>query len=128
MPVNCRLYLPPPLFVNVPIVAPVELTYTVSVAVALVLVASTRSSRSEDLYSARVTETESVVGGGVAGGGVDGGGVLGGGVLGGGVGAGWPFPFTPRLVLFVAPPPVPVIVTTVLFVTGAVLTLKFTKF
>jgi hypothetical protein len=97
---------------NVPIVAPLEVTETVSTAVELLLEASTRSSRFDPVYSARVIETESGVAGGVA--------------VGAGVGAG-AVPFTPRLVLFVAPPPVPVSVTSVFVLTAVVVTVKFTK-
>lgn len=146
-------------------VAPLDVTLTVITALELVLVASTRSSRLDNVYSARVIETESAagvaVGAGVEGGGVAvgtgvggggvavgtgvggggvavgigvsvgvlGGGVAGGGVGGGGVGVGAAeLPFTPRLVLCVAPPPVPVSVTTVFPLTGEVLTVKLTKF
>src|SRR5262249_40824680 len=58
------LYLPPPLFVNVPINALLEVTYAVKVAVVLVLVASTRSWPVDCVYSARVTATLSCAGGG----------------------------------------------------------------
>ena len=61
-------YLPPP-FVSVPISAFVEVTYAFSVALAFVLVASTRSSRFAAVYSARVTETVPVAEGGGGGGG-----------------------------------------------------------
>lgn len=55
-------YCPPPLFANVPRSSPVEVTNTRSVAVLLVLVASTRSVRFELSNSARVILTVSVAG------------------------------------------------------------------
>ena len=66
IPVNVRLYLPPPLFESVPSTAPLEVTEAVIVTVELLLVASRRSSRFDARYSARVIETVSEVGGGVA--------------------------------------------------------------
>lgn len=87
--VKTRSYLPLPLLVSVPMVAPLEVTKTVSVAVELLLVASTRSSRFEERYSARVIETESATGVGEAvGGGAVGVGVGGAGVEDGGAGVG----------------------------------------
>ena len=73
---------------------------------------------------------EAAGGVGDAGGGVGDGRGVGVGDGGGGVavGLGAALPLTPRLVLLVAPPPVPLRVTTVLLPTGAVLTVKFTKF
>jgi len=62
--------LPPPLFVNVPINALVEVTYAVNVALVLVLVASTRNSPVDCLYCASVIATVSGGGVGVAGAGV----------------------------------------------------------
>src|SRR5262245_35488918 len=56
---NCPSYLPPPLFVSVPTSWPVPVTNTCSVAAPLVLVASTRSSFFDAVYSARVTDTVS---------------------------------------------------------------------
>lgn len=61
---SSALYWPPPLFDSVPRSAPVELTNTRNVALLLVLVASTRSTRLELSYSARVIRTVSVLGGG----------------------------------------------------------------
>jgi hypothetical protein len=49
---NWPLHLPPPLLANVPMRWPVAVTYAVSVAVALVLVASTVNRRLEALCSA----------------------------------------------------------------------------
>src|SRR5712691_13293891 len=60
-------YLPPPLFVSVPIVTPVDETMTVSVAEELVLVAWTRRTFVAVLYSQRVTFTVSPGGGGGGG-------------------------------------------------------------
>ena len=57
---NSLLYLPPPLFVSVPISCPLDVTKTCSVAVERVLVASTRSMRLSVSYSARVIVTVSV--------------------------------------------------------------------
>src|SRR5262249_9399539 len=57
---NWPRYLPTPLFVSVPINWLVAVTKTCSVALPLVLVASTRSCALETLYSARVTVTVSV--------------------------------------------------------------------
>lgn len=56
-------YCPPPLLDSVPRSAPVEVTNTRSVALLLVLVASTRNTRFELSYSARVRRTVSVLGG-----------------------------------------------------------------
>ena len=58
------LYCPPPLFERVPRSCPVEVTNTRSVALLLVLVASTRKVRFELSNSARVILTVSVAGGG----------------------------------------------------------------
>lgn len=58
---NWPLYFPPPLFVNVPISAPLDVTNTCSVEVEREQVASTRKLRFDTSYSARVIETESVV-------------------------------------------------------------------
>ena len=58
---NSLLYLPPPLFVSVPISCPLDVMKTCSVAVELVLVASTRNVRLSVSYSARVIVTVSVV-------------------------------------------------------------------
>ena len=52
-------YWPPPLFASVPSSCPVAVTNTCSVALLLVLVASTRSVRFELSNSARVTRTVS---------------------------------------------------------------------
>ena len=60
---NWPVYLPPPLFVSVPINWFVDVTKTWSVALALVLVASTRSSFLEAVYSALVTPTVSACAG-----------------------------------------------------------------
>ena len=63
--VNVPLYLPPPLFVSVPIspsvlvVHAVPVTHTFSVALLLVLVASTRSCFVDVVYSALPTDTVS---------------------------------------------------------------------
>ena len=57
---NSLLYLPPPLFVSVPISCPLDVMKTCSVAVERVLVASTRSVRLSVSYSARVIVTVSV--------------------------------------------------------------------
>lgn len=59
-------YCPPPLFERVPSSCPVEVTNTRSVALLLVLVASTRKTRFELSNSARVILTVSVLGGGGA--------------------------------------------------------------
>src|SRR5712691_9377145 len=56
---NWPEYLPPPLFVSVPIVTPVDETTAVSVAEELVLVASTWRTFVAVLYSQRVTFTVS---------------------------------------------------------------------
>ena len=61
------LYWPPPLFDSVPRSAPVAVTNTRSVALLLVLVASTRNVRFELSNSARVILTVSVLGGGGGG-------------------------------------------------------------
>ncbi len=53
-------YRPPPLFERTPSTCPLDVTETVSVAVALVLVACTVSSRLELLYSACWMATVSV--------------------------------------------------------------------
>src|SRR4051812_20407784 len=55
-------YWPPPLFCSVPMRAPVASLNAVRVAVALLLVASTRSARMLAVYSARVTVTRSLAG------------------------------------------------------------------
>src|SRR4051794_37079024 len=84
---NCPSNLPPPLLASVPMIAPFAAVETVSVALALLLVASTRSWRFEVVNSARVTATESAAGAGVAVG-------VGVGVgtgVGAGVGVGTPF-------------------------------------
>src|SRR4029450_1073666 len=60
---NSPRNLPPPSFESVPINWPLEVTNTCKVAVARVLVASTRSLRLPASYSARVIETVSVPGG-----------------------------------------------------------------
>jgi hypothetical protein len=60
------LYCPPPLFESVPRSCPVEVTNTRSVALLLVLVASTRKTRFPLSNSARVILTVSVLGGGGA--------------------------------------------------------------
>jgi hypothetical protein len=67
MPVMVAANLPPPLFLSVPRMVPLAVAYAFSVAVTLVLVASTRSSRFELVYSARVIETVSAAGGGGGG-------------------------------------------------------------
>ena len=61
------LYCPPPLFERVPRSCPVEVTNTRSVALLLVLVASTRKVRFPLSNSARVIRTVSVLGGGGGG-------------------------------------------------------------
>ena len=61
---SSALYWPPPLFERVPRSCPVAVTNTRSVALLLVLVASTRRTRFELSYSARVILTVSVAGGG----------------------------------------------------------------
>ena len=61
---NSPRYCPPPVFDIVPNNCPVELTNTCNVALLLVLVASTRNARLPLSYSARVTLTVSVDGGG----------------------------------------------------------------
>lgn len=61
---NSPLYWPPPLFERVPRSCPVAVTNTRRVALLLVLVASTRRTRFELSYSARVILTVSVLGGG----------------------------------------------------------------
>lgn len=61
---NSPRYCPPPAFDIVPNNCPVELTNTCNVALLLVLVASTRNTRLSLSYSARVTLTVSVDGGG----------------------------------------------------------------
>jgi len=66
------LYCPPPLFESVPRSCPVEVTNTRSVALLLVLVASTRKTRFPLSNSARVILTVSVLGGGGGGGAVTG--------------------------------------------------------
>jgi hypothetical protein len=58
---------PTPLFASVPITWPLAVTAMVSVAVELVLVASTRNCCLETMYSARVMATVSAAGGGAAG-------------------------------------------------------------
>ena len=63
---NSPLYCPPPLFERVPRSCPVEVTNTRSVALLLVLVASTRKVRFPLSNSARVIRTVSVLGGGGA--------------------------------------------------------------
>jgi uncharacterized membrane protein len=94
-------YCPPPLFDNVPINAPVEVTNTRNVALVLVLVASTRRVCFEPSNSARVILTVSVDGGGGA-------------VTG----------FTVNVALRVTPPKLPLITALVAAVTVVVLTLK----
>ena len=84
-------YRPPPSFCSVPISVLVEVTNTCSVALALELLASTRSCRLPDAYSATWMATASAAGGvgvrvGVAGGGVGGTGEV--GVGGSAVGVG----------------------------------------
>src|SRR5437763_3003163 len=61
-PSNWPLYEPPPAFCSVPMSAPVVSTNARSVAVALVLVASTRSWRLAGSYCARVMRTVSAAG------------------------------------------------------------------
>lgn len=63
---SSALYWPPPLFDSVPRSCPVAVTKTCSVALLLVLVASTRKTRFELSNSARVILTVSVLGGGGA--------------------------------------------------------------
>ena len=99
---NWPEYLPPPLFVSVPIVTPVEETTTVRVAEELVLVAPTRRTFVAVLYSQRVTFTVSAEGRG------------GGGVSG----------FTVKVADLVTPPPETEIVTRVCTVTETVKMLK----
>ena len=65
---SSALYWPPPLFDRVPRSCPVAVTNTRSVALLLVLVDSTRRTRFELSYSARVILTVSVLGGGGGGG------------------------------------------------------------
>jgi hypothetical protein len=91
-------YLPPPVFVKVPMVWFVDVTKTVNVVFRFVLVASTRSSRLAASYSARVTLTVSDAGGGVG--------------------------FTVKLALRVTPPAVPLTVTTAGAVTWRVVMLN----
>src|SRR5688500_6537182 len=61
---SSALYWPPPLFDSVPRSCPVAVTNTRSVALLLVLVASTRKTRLSPSNSARVILTVSVLGGG----------------------------------------------------------------
>ncbi len=65
---NCALNRPPPLLVNAPTSWPVEVTKACSFASARVLVASMRSVRLADSYSARAIETVSTDGVGVGAG------------------------------------------------------------
>src|SRR5215213_4193571 len=59
--VNCPLNLPPPLFVRVPSSCPLEVTKARSVASAREPLASTRSVRFDESYSALCTETVSAL-------------------------------------------------------------------
>jgi len=61
---NWPVKLPPPLLVSVPIKAPLDVTNACSVAVELVLVASTFKTWSPTAYSATVMATVSAAGGG----------------------------------------------------------------
>ena len=70
---NAPVYLPPPLFLSVPIVTPVDVTSTLSVALVLVLFASTFRILLATTYSATLIVTVSADGGGGGGGGGAGG-------------------------------------------------------
>src|SRR5262245_33426792 len=70
---NAPVYLPPPLFLSVPIVTPVDVTSTLSVALVLVLFASTFRILLATTYSATLMVTVSADGGGGGGGGGAGG-------------------------------------------------------
>jgi hypothetical protein len=98
-------YCPPPLFDSVPSSSPVELTNTRKVALLLVLVASTRNTRLELSYSARVIRTVSVLGGG----------------------GGAAFVLIVSVALLVTPPNVPLIVALVATLTTAVVTVKLAE-
>jgi hypothetical protein len=95
---NCPWNLPPPTLVKVPISAPVEVTYTFSVALVLVLVACAFKVCLETWYSASVTATLSAGVGGV--------------------------PVTVRTAVCVAPPNVPETVTGVEALVAVVVTVK----
>lgn len=103
---SSALYWPPPLFANVPSSCPVEVTNTRSVALELVLVASTRSTRFALSNSARVILTVSVAGGG---------------------GGGAAFELIVNVALRVTPLKVPLIVALVVEVTVVVLTVKLAE-
>lgn len=98
------LYWPPPLFERVPRSCPVAVTNTRRVAVLLVLVASTRRTRFELSYSARVILTVSV--------------------LGGGGGGGAATVLIVSVALLVVPPNEPLIAALVVALTAVVLTVK----
>ena len=104
---SSALYWPPPLFDSVPRSAPVEVTNTRSVALLLVLVASTRKTRFELSNSARVMRTVSVLGGGGGGGAATG--------------------LIVSVALRVMPLRVPLIVALVVVLTAVVLTVKFAE-
>ena len=101
---SSALYWPPPLFDSVPRSCPVAVTNTRSVALLLVLVASTRKMRFELSNSARVILTVSVLGGGGAATGL-----------------------IVSVALRVTPPNEPLIVALVVALTAVVLTVKFAE-
>jgi hypothetical protein len=102
---SSALYWPPPLFASVPRSCPVAVTNTRSVALLLVLVASTRKTPFELSNSARVILTVSVFGGG------------------GGAATG----FIVSVALRVIPFSVPLMVALVIALTVVVLTVKFAE-
>lgn len=101
------LYWPPPLFERVPRSCPVAVTNTRSVALLLVLVASTRRTRFELSNSAREIRTVSV--------------------LGGGGGGGAATVLIVNVALRVTPPNEPLIVALVVALTTVVPTVKFAE-
>lgn len=102
---NSARYWPPPLLASVPRSCPVAVTNTWSVALLLVLVASTRNVRLPLSNSARVMRTVSVLGGG-------------GGVA---------FVLIVSVALLVTPPNEPLIVADVVALTAVVLTMKLAE-
>ena len=102
---NSARYWPPPLLASVPRSCPVAVTNTWSVALLLVLVASTRNVRLPLSNSARVMRTVSVLGGG-----------------------GVAFVLIVSVALLVTPPNEPLIVADVVALTAVVLTMKLAEF
>ena len=104
---SSALYWPPPLFAKVPSSCPVAVTKTRSVALLLVLVASTRKTLFALSNSARVILTVSVLGSGGGGGAVTG--------------------LIVSVALRVMPFRVPLMVALVIALTAVVLTVKFAE-